>query len=60
MYNRKFYKITENEFVNVDLILSIKMNADSITLFFANGDKKSYKLNDLAIHFQNFLDATFL
>jgi len=61
MLNNKFHKITENEFINVDLVVSIRLNEeDEITLDFIDGRSKSYKISNLAIHFYNFLQAKIL
>ena len=60
MTNNSFYKITENEFVNIDLIVSIKIKESEVFLYFVNGDRRSYQTKDLHTHFQNFLNVRFL
>jgi hypothetical protein len=56
MANRKFYKITNKEFVNVDLIISVRMAKEEVLISFVGGDKRSYKKSELDTHFCNFIE----
>lgn len=56
MANRKFYKITEKEFVNVDLIISVRMTKEEFLISFVGGEERSYKKSELDTHFYNFLE----
>jgi hypothetical protein len=55
MANRKFYKITNEEFINVDLIISVKIIEEEVFISFINGEERSYMLPDLDTHFWNFM-----
>jgi len=56
MANRKFYKITDKEFVNVDLIISVRMTKEEFLISFVGGEERSYKKSELDTHFHNFLE----
>ena len=60
MVNRKFYQITEGEFVNINHIVSISLKEEEILLFFVGGEEKSYKLSDLTTQFNNFIQIKLL
>jgi hypothetical protein len=60
MVNRKFYQITEGEFVNIDYVVSMKLKEEEILLFFDGGEEKSYKLSDLTTQFNNFIEIKLL
>lgn len=61
MLNKKFYQITEKEFINIDQVISINLKGeDEIILDFVNNSSKSYKISNLAIHFYNFIQTRLL
>lgn len=61
MLNKKLYQITQNEFVNIDLIILMIFNGeDEITLEFINGTSKSYKVSNLSTHFYNYIQRKVL
>ena len=60
MVNRKFYQITEGEFINMDNVVSISLKEEEILLFFVGGEEKSYKLSDLTTQFNNFIQIKLL
>ena len=60
MVNRKFYQITEGEFVNMDYVVSMILKEEEILLFFDGGEEKSYKLSDLTTQFNNFIQIKLL
>jgi len=60
MVNRKFYQITEGEFVNMDYVVSMTIKEEEILLFFSGGEEKSYKLSDLTTQFNNFIQIKLL
>jgi len=60
MVNRKFYQITEGEFVNINHIVSISLKEEEVLLFFVGGEEKSYKLSDLTTQFNNFIQIKLL
>jgi len=60
MVNRKFYQITEGEFVNINNVVSISLKEEEILLFFVGGEEKSYKLSDLTTQFNNFIQIKLL
>lgn len=60
MANRKFYKITEEEFVNIDLIVSVKLKEEEVLLSFLGGEERSYKMSELDTHFYNFIQIKLL
>ena len=60
MVNRKFYQITEGEFVNINNVVSISLKEEDILLFFVGGEEKSYKLSDLTTQFNNFIQIKLL
>lgn len=57
---RRFYKITEEEFVNIDHIMSVRLTEDEVFLCFINGDDRSYRIEDLDTHFYNFIQIKLL
>jgi len=60
MVNRKFYQITEGEFININHVVSISLKEKEILLFFVGGEEKSYKLSDLTTQFNNFIQIKLL
>jgi hypothetical protein len=53
---RPFYNITDNVIINVSLLEEIIYEDDNtITLKFNSGFKSSYDLNEVSLHFKNFL-----
>ena len=60
MANRKFYKITEEEFVNIDLIVSVRLKEEEVLLSFLGGEERSYKMSELDTHFYNFIQIKLL
>jgi hypothetical protein len=60
MVNRKFYQITEGEFININHVVSISLKEEEILLFFVGGEEKSYKLSDLTTQFNNFIQIKLL
>ena len=60
MANRKFYKITEKEFVNIDLIVSVRLKEEEVLLSFLGGEERSYKMSELDTHFYNFIQIKLL
>ena len=60
MANSKFYKITEEEFVNIDLIISVKLKEEEVLLSFVGGEERSYKMSELDTHFYNFIEIRLL
>ena len=60
MVNRKFYQITEGEFININHVVSITLKEEEILLFFDGGEEKSYKLSDLTTQFNNFIQIKLL
>jgi len=60
MVNRKFYQITEGEFININHVVSISLKEEDILLFFVGGEEKSYKLSDLTTQFNNFIQIKLL
>tara|TARA_R110000772_G_scaffold520_1_gene1922 strand:- start:138 stop:320 length:183 start_codon:yes stop_codon:yes gene_type:complete len=60
MVNRKFYQITEGEFININHVVSISLKEEEILLFFNGGEEKSYKLSDLTTQFNNFIQIKLL
>jgi hypothetical protein len=60
MVNRKFYEITEGEFVNMYYVVSMTLKEQEILLFFIGGGEKSYKLSDLTTRFNNFIQINLL
>jgi len=60
MANRKFYKITEKEFVNVDLIISVRLKDEEVLLSFVGGEERAYKMSELDTHFYNFIQIRLL
>lgn len=60
MANRKFYKITEEEFVNIDLIISVRLREEEVLLSFVGGEERSYKMSELDTHFYNFIQIKLL
>jgi len=60
MINRKFYQITEGEFININHVVSISLKEEEILLFFVGGEEKSYKLSDLTTQFNNFIQIKLL
>lgn len=60
MANKTFYRITENQFININLVLSVDIKEEEILLCFVGGEEKSYKIRDLDTHFYNFLNINLL
>ena len=60
MINRKFYQITEGEFININHVVSISLKEEEILLFFVGGEERSYKLSDLTTQFNNFIQIKLL
>jgi hypothetical protein len=60
MASRKFYKITEEEFVNIDLIVSVRLKEEEVLLSFLGGEERVYKMSELDTHFYNFIQIKLL
>ena len=60
MVNRKFYQITEEEFVNIDLIVSVRLKEEEVLLSFFGGEERVYKMSKLDTHFYNFIQIKLL
>jgi hypothetical protein len=56
MGNRRFIKITDKEFVNVDLIISVIMTKEEVLISFVGDENRSYDKSELDIHFYNFIE----
>ena len=60
MASRKFYKITEEEFVNIDLIVSVRLKEEEVLLSFLGGEERVYKMSKLDTNFYNFIQIKLL
>ena len=60
MASRKFYKITEEEFVNIDLIVSVRLKEEEVLLSFLGGEERVYKMSKLDTLFYNFIQIKLL